>query len=80
MPVAGSGYIQSVEINDIVYVGGGGTDILEDAYIVMSYNKQSWKWHTLPPYSTRFFFAMTTINSKLVVVGGKIEIFLTVVS
>ncbi len=69
MPVAMSGYIQSVEINDTVYVGGGLTARHEDAYIVMAYNTQSWQWHTLPPYSTRFF-AMTTINNKLVVVGG----------
>ncbi len=69
MPVAMSGYIQSVEINDTVYVGGGRTDRDEDEYIVMAYNTQSCKWHTLPPYSTRRF-AMTTINNKLVVVGG----------
>ncbi len=65
-----SGYIQSVNINDTVYVGGGGTDRDEDAYIVMAYNKQSCRWHTLPPYST-WGFAMTTINNKLVVVGGR---------
>ncbi len=69
MPVAMSDYIQSVQINDTVYVGGGGTDRVEDAYIVMAYNTQSCQWHTLPPYSTRGF-AMTTINNKLVVVGG----------
>ncbi len=70
MPVAMSGYIQLVEINDTVYVGGGGTDRDEDDYIVMAYNTQSCQWHTLPPYSTRWF-AMTTINNKLVVVGGR---------
>ncbi len=69
MPVVMSGYIQSVEINDTVYVGGGGTDRDEDDYIVMAYNTQSCQWHTLPPYST-CLFAMTTINNKLVVVGG----------
>ncbi len=70
MPVAKSGYIQSVEINDTVYVGGGYTYRDEDGYIVMAYNTQSCQWHTLPPYSTRWF-AMTTINNKLVVVGGR---------
>ncbi len=71
MPVAGSGYIQSVEINDTVYVGGGGTDRDEDAYIVIAYNTPSCQWHILPPYSTKWF-AMTTINGKLlVVVGGR---------
>ncbi len=64
-----SGYIQSVEINDTVFVGGGFTDRGEDDYIVMAYNTQSCQWHTLPPYSN-WGFAMTTINNKLVLVGG----------
>ncbi len=70
MPVAMSGYIQSVQINDTVYVGGGSTVRGEDDYIVMAYNIQSGQWHPLPPYST-WGFAMTTINNKLVVVGGR---------
>ncbi len=70
MPVAMSAYIQSVEINDRVYVGGGFTEKNANKYIVMAYNTLSCQWHTLPPYSTRFF-AMTTINNKLVVVGGR---------
>ncbi len=70
MPVAMSAYIQSVQINDTVYVGGGLTDRVEDAYIMMAYNTQSCQWHTLPQYGTREF-AMTTINNKLVVVGGR---------
>ncbi len=64
MPMAMSGYIQSVEINGTVYVGGGYPD-----REVMAYNTQSCQWHTLPPYST-WAFAMTTINNKLVLVGG----------
>ncbi len=70
MPVAMSYYIQSVEINDTVYAGGGGTDRDEDEFIVMAYNTQSCQWHTLPPYSTTRF-VITTINNKLVVVGGR---------
>ncbi len=70
MAVAMSGFIKSVQINDTAYVGGGGgIDRCEDEYIVMAYNTQSCQWHTLPPYSTKWF-AMTTINNKLVVVGG----------
>ncbi len=69
MPVAMNVYIQSIEIYDTVYVGGGLTGRGEDEYIVMAYNTQSCQWHTLPPYSTRLF-AMTIINNKLVVVGG----------
>ncbi len=70
MPVAMSECIPSVEINDTVYVGGGATYRGKDAYVVMAYNTKSCQWHTLPPYSTRWF-AMTTINDKLVVVGGR---------
>ncbi len=70
MPVAMSGCIQSVQINDTVYVGGGWTGRDEDDYIVMAYNTLSCQWHTLPPYST-MGFAMTTINNKLVLVGGR---------
>ncbi len=69
MPVAMSNYIQSVQINDTVYVGGGYTGRGKDAFIVMAYNTQSCQWHTLLPYST-MWFAMTTINNKLVVAGG----------
>ncbi len=70
MPVTMSGNIQSLEINDTMYVGGGVTDRDENDYTVKAYNTQSCQWHTLPPYSTRWF-AMTTINNKLVVVGGR---------
>ncbi len=69
MPVAMGDCIQLVQINDIVYVGGGGTYRGQNNYIMMAYNTQSCQWHTLPPYSTRWF-AMSTINNKLVVVGG----------
>ena len=70
MPFSMSGYIQSVEVDGTVYVGGGGADKGRDEYTVMAYSMQSCKWHTLPPYSARFF-AMTTINSKLILVGGR---------
>ena len=62
-------YIQSVEVDGTVYVGGGYATKDEDDYTVMAYSMQSCKWHTLPPYSARFF-AMTTINNKLILVGG----------
>ena len=62
-------YIQSVEVEGTVYVGGGWTDREEDRHTVVAYNPQSCNWHALPPYSTTWF-AMTTINNKLVLVGG----------
>ncbi len=70
MPVAMNVYIQSVKIYDTVYVGGGWTGRDEDKYRVMAYNTLSCQWYTLPPYSSRGF-TMTTINNKLVVVGGR---------
>ena len=70
MPFSMSSYIQSVEVDGTVYVGGGGhPDKDEDSYTVMAYNMQSCKWHTLPPYSATWF-AMTTFNNKLILVGG----------
>ena len=70
MPFSLSNYIQSVEVDETVYVGGGFAYKQEDDYTVMAYSiMQSCKWHTLPPYSARWF-AMTTINNKLILVGG----------
>ena len=63
-----NGYIQSVTVQDIVYVGGGVCH--EDSYIVMAYNTRSQTWHQLPPHAT-WGFAMVVINNKLVLVGGR---------
>ena len=70
MPFAMCDYIQSVDVEGTVYVGGGYADKTNNMYIVMAYDTQSCKWHTLPPYSA-VKFAMTTINNKLVLVGGR---------
>ena len=70
MPFAMCDYIQSVEVNGTVYVGGGLADKTNNMYIVIAYDTQSCKWHTLPPYSAKWF-AMTTIHNKLVLVGGR---------
>ena len=69
MPLSISSYIQSVEVDGTVYVGGGDADEDEDSYTVMAYDTQTCKWHTLPPYSARWF-TMTTINKTLILVGG----------
>ena len=68
MPFAMSGYIQSVEVEETVYVGGGDAK-KRNMYIVMAYDTRYCEWHTLPPYSAAKF-AMTTIHNKLVLVGG----------
>ena len=70
MPFAMCNYIQAVEVEGTVYVGGGLADKTNNMYIVMAYDTQSCKWHTLPPYSAKWF-TMTTIHNKLVLVGGR---------
>ena len=68
MPFGMSGYIQSVVMHGIVYVGGGGAGGQND-YIVMEFDTRSGKWGMLPPYRL-CYFAMTVINNQLVLVGG----------
>ena len=70
MPFAMSAKIQSVLIQDTLYIGGGDTDYgSNNGYRVMTYDISAGKWATLPPYSTHFF-AMTVINNQLLSVGG----------
>ncbi len=72
MPISMSGFIQSVKIGDILYVGGGYTVKDEDYLSVMTYNIESSEWHTLSPYIASCF-AMTVINNKLVLIGGVVK-------
>ena len=69
MPIGMSGYVQSVQVQGTLYVGGGGSDGYNE-YLVMTYDISAGKWATLPPYNTNFF-AMTAINNHLVLVGGE---------
>ncbi len=68
MPFDMGGYIQSVVINGMVYVGGGWTIRDENEYIVMTYDTHSGRWGTLPPYTRSF--GMTVIRDQLVLMGG----------
>ena len=68
MPVGMETTIQSVQVQGTLYVGGGAA-VGNNRYIVMTYDISAAKWATLPPYSTRWF-AMTAIDSHLVLVGG----------
>ena len=70
MPFRKTGYIQSVIVQEIVYVGSGGSGFNNNCYIVMAYNTRSQTWHQLPPHAT-WGFAMVVINNKLVLVGGR---------
>jgi len=69
MPFAMSLFIQSVEIDGNIYVGGGDTSTVDRDYVVMVCTVQSCQWHTLPPYCARYF-AMSAIKNQLVLVGG----------
>ena len=70
MPFLMSGYVQSVVVEETVYVGGGNAGHGSDnSYIVMTYDISTGKWATLPPYRA-WHFAMTAINNQLVLVGG----------
>lgn len=63
--------IQSVILQEIMYVGGGDAGYGNDKnYAVMAYHTHSQKWHQLPPY-TASGFAMVAINNELVLVGGR---------
>ena len=71
MPFTMSSYIQSVQVQDTLYVGGGeaGYRCSSNNYVVMTYDIRADKWATLPPYRA-YKFAMTVINNHLVLVGG----------
>ena len=65
-----SGFIQAVEVDNIVYVGGGDTDGAKGGNpIVMAYYTMSSKWYSLPRYHSTYF-SMTVFNRHLVLVGG----------
>ena len=68
MPFGMRGYVQSVVVQGRVYVGGGWAGC-DNSYIVMEYDISSGKWAKLPPHHARDF-AMTVINSQLVLVCG----------
>ena len=64
MPCDMRGYVQSVAVQEMMYVGGGLC-----SYAVAAYNTQSQTWHWLPQHATQGY-AMVIINNKLVLVGG----------
>ena len=70
MPMKMGGQVQSVVIGDTVYVGGGNEAKYEpNMCIVMKLDLQQEQWTTLPQYNA-WWFAMTSLNDELVLVGG----------
>ncbi len=60
--------VQSVVIGDTVYVGGGGAGNDRDMCTVMKLEQD--QWTKLPEY-TAYWFAMTSLANRLVLVGGR---------
>ena len=69
MPIGMSGSIQSVVVGDAVYIGGGSTENVYDERIVMKLDLQKEEWTKLPEYNAKSF-AMTSLDDKLVLLGG----------
>ena len=61
--------VQSVVIEDFVYVSGGLSSNNPDSCTVMKLNLQQDEWTKLPQYSCKYF-AMTSLANQLVLVGG----------
>ena len=61
--------VQSVVVEDSVYIGGGDAVNLYDMHTVMKLDLQQDEWTKLPEYSARFF-AMLSLANQLVLVGG----------
>ena len=68
----GGYYVQSVMVQQKVYIGGGDTSLFghKNDFIVMEHDTLSGKWATLPPYRA-CHFGMAKVNNQLVLVGGK---------
>ena len=69
MPFGVSGFVQSILVQETVYIGGGGGD---KCNIVLAYNTNTEHWTELPHYKTRGF-GMTKIDSQLVLAGGYVN-------
>ena len=69
MPFPMSTTVQCAVIGDAVFVGGGDANSDRNSCTVMKFDFQEDKWTTLPQYSAKWF-AMTSLNNTLVLLGG----------
>ena len=60
----------AVQLNGLVYVGGGSETRVGASYTINCYDplKNSWSSTVNTPYC---YFAMTTLNNKLLIAGGE---------
>ena len=68
MPLTKTGFVQSVAIKGILYIGGGRAQT-GNPHIVLAYNIKSAEWQELLPYKT-YCFSMTAMNDKIIVANG----------
>ena len=69
MPFKMGNTVQSVVLRNKVYVGGGDADSDHNRCTVMVYDITRDQYSTLPQYNAKWF-AMTSLNSQLVLAGG----------
>ena len=73
MPYSMRYYPEAVVLDDKVYVGAGNTSNgLNVTSTVMVYNVPNNKWSLLPVYDY-YWFGMTSLDNKLVLVGGVVK-------
>ena len=70
MPFEMGTTVQSVVLGNKVYVGGGDAGSDHNRCTVMVYDITRDQYSTLPQYNAKYF-AMTSLNSQLVLAGGK---------
>ena len=69
MPYGMSTTVQCVVTNDAVFVGGGDANSDPNCCTIMKFDLQQDGWTTLPQYIAKWF-AMTSLNNRLLLVGG----------
>ena len=66
----GHGSHTAVWLNGVVYVGGGSEVGFKPSYIINCYDPVNNSWSS--PINTSYsFFAMTILNNRLIIAGGK---------
>jgi len=69
LPFRMDGYIQSVVIEDTLYVGGGSAGRGNNCTI-MAYHTHTQNWHKLKPFPACNFAMVAANNSQLILAGG----------
>ena len=72
MPYSMTYYPEAVVLGEKVYVGAGISSSFGKNAVVMVYNIPDSEWSMLPEYAC-YWFGMTSVDNKLVLVGGVIQ-------